>query len=56
MADDVKGFALRMPPALYAEVVLLSEQDRRSINAEIVVLLEKAISARRAKAEQPAQA
>jgi len=46
-ATDEKNYALRLPLPLYEKVVELAEADRRSINAEITVLLEEAITARK---------
>ncbi len=46
-ATDEKNYALRLPLPLYEKVVELAEEDRRSVNAEIAVLLEEAIAARK---------
>lgn len=45
MSDEVKT-QLRLPPELHAVIKTLAEKDRRSLNAEIVVLLEQAIATR----------
>ena len=44
--EDIKRFTLRLPPALHSQLESLAEQDRRSLHAEILVLLEEAIVAR----------
>jgi len=46
-ATDEKNYALRLPLSLYEKIVDLADADRRSINAEIAVLLEEAIAARK---------
>jgi hypothetical protein len=43
---DEKQYALRLSLPLYEKVVQLADADRRSINAEITVLLEEAIARR----------
>ncbi len=49
MADTEKRLLLRLPAELHQEVTDLAEQDLRSLNAEILVLLREAIEARHAK-------
>lgn len=46
MADDKKGFLLRLPPALFAELRRWAEQDMRSINGQIEWLLRQALEQR----------
>ena len=43
MSRDVNPFGLRMPPEVKEELEKLAEQNRRSLNAEIVVRLEQSI-------------
>lgn len=43
MSRDVNPFGVRMPPEIKAELEKLAEQNRRSLNAEIVVRLEESI-------------
>ena len=43
MADDKKGFLLRLPPQLFEELRRWAEQDMRSINGQIEWLLREAI-------------
>ena len=43
MSRDVNPFGVRMPPEIKAELEKLSERNRRSLNAEIVVRLEESI-------------
>lgn len=43
MTKDINPFGLRMPPDVKAEIEKLAEQNRRSLNAEIVVRLEESI-------------
>ncbi len=38
---------IRMPEALYEDIKRLAEQDLRTINAEMVRLLQEAVAARR---------
>lgn len=37
------NYALRLPESLHVALVRLAAKDRRSLNAEIVVLLEQAV-------------
>ncbi|MBM4060445.1 MAG: Arc family DNA-binding protein [Planctomycetes bacterium] len=43
MADDKKGFLLRLPPALLDELRRWAEQEMRSINGQIEWLLREAL-------------
>jgi hypothetical protein len=43
MVKDINPFGVRMPPDIKAELEKLAEQNRRSLNAEIVVRLEESI-------------
>ena len=43
MVKDINPFGVRMPPEVKAELEKLAEQNRRSLNAEIVVRLEESI-------------
>lgn len=47
MGEDRKGFLLRLPPHLLAEVRSWAEQDMRSLNAQIEWLLREALRRRR---------
>jgi len=43
LADDKKGFLLRLPPALLDELRRWAEQEMRSINGQIEWLLREAL-------------
>lgn len=43
MNKQIPPFGLRMPPEVKEEIERLAEQNRRSLNAEIVVRLEQSI-------------
>ncbi len=47
MAEEKKGFLLRLPPQLFEELRRWAEQDMRSINGQIEWLLRQAVSKRR---------
>ena len=42
MADDKKGFLLRLPPRLFEQLRRWAEQDMRSLNGQIEWLLREA--------------
>ena len=44
MADEKKGFLLRLPPRLFDELRRWAEQDMRSINGQIEFLLRRALA------------
>jgi hypothetical protein len=46
LADDKKGFLLRLSPAVFAELRRWAEQDMRSINGQIEWLLRQALEQR----------
>ena len=46
MADEKKGFLLRLPPQLLDELRRWAEQDMRSINGQIEWLLRDAVTKR----------
>ncbi len=46
MADEKKGFLLRLPPRLFEELRRWAEQDMRSINGQIEFLLRDAVRKR----------
>ena len=46
MAEDKKGFLLRLPPRLFTELRRWAEQDMRSINGQIEFLLSDAVRKR----------
>jgi predicted HicB family RNase H-like nuclease len=50
MKDEAK-LTIRLPPALHRRLVELARRDRRSLNGEVVFLLERA--ADRAERQQP---
>lgn len=50
MAEEKKGFLLRLPPPLFEELRRWAEQDMRSINGQIEWLLRQAVSKRRGEA------
>jgi len=53
---DKKSFALRLDPALWAEIEWLAAQELRSANAQIGCLLREALARRgRPPAEEPGQ-
>jgi len=43
LADDKKGFLLRLPPRLFEQLRRWAEQDMRSINGQIEWLLREAV-------------
>lgn len=43
MNKQIPPFGLRMPPELKEELEVLAEQNRRSLNAEIIVRLEDSV-------------
>ena len=43
MDDNVKAFTIRLPMPLYEQVSARAKLNRRRLNAEITVLVEKAI-------------
>ena len=45
-SPDKKAFALRLDPALWAQIERLAAQDLRSANAQIEVLLREALARR----------
>ena len=47
MTDTEKRLLLRLPAELHQELTDLADQDLRSVNAEILVLLREAIAARK---------
>jgi hypothetical protein len=46
MSDEVKT-QLRLPAEMHAEIKRLADEDLRSLNAEILVLLREAIAVRK---------
>ena len=50
MPETVVHFQIRMPPALHEKLASWAKEDKASLNALIVGLLEKAIQQREAKA------
>jgi len=46
VADEKKGFLLRLPPPLFDELRRWAEQDMRSINGQIEWLLREALRRR----------
>ena len=55
MADEKKGFLLRLPPQLLDELRRWAEQEMRSVNGQIEWLLRDALRRRRG-GSQPAPA
>ena len=51
MPASRKPFALRLDPALHAEIEALAARDLRSVNAEIEFLLREALKARGVRVE-----
>lgn len=49
MANEVKT-GLRIPDELYEAIKKIAEKDLRSINAQMVVLLQEAVAARQQRA------
>ncbi|MFZ1345154.1 Arc family DNA-binding protein [Thiothrix eikelboomii] len=43
MNKQIPPFGLRMPPELKEELEVLAEQNRRSLNAEIIIRLEDSV-------------
>lgn len=54
-SPDKKSFALRVDPALWAEVERLAAQELRSANAQAEVLLREALARRGIKVQPPAK-
>lgn len=54
-SPDKKSFALRVDPALWAEIERLAAQELRSVNAQVEYLLREALARRGIKPE-PSQA
>lgn len=54
-SPDKKAFALRVDPALWAEVERLAAQELRSANAQAEMLLREALSRRGIKVPSPAR-
>lgn len=52
-SPDKKAFALRVDPALWAEVERLAAQELRSANAQAEVLLREALNRRGIKVQPP---
>jgi RNA polymerase sigma factor (sigma-70 family) len=49
MADEAKRFLVRLPPVLHARIVDEASRDLRSLNAEVIVLLQEALEVRNAR-------
>jgi hypothetical protein len=49
MTEDTKSISVRIPDALHALLAASAQTDRRSINSQILVLIEEALAARSAK-------
>ena len=47
--DTEKKITIRLPEQLHAEIVKLAAEDLRSLNSELVKLLQEAVEARRKK-------
>ncbi len=47
MMTDDKKLLLRMPSKLHEQIRLLAERNRRSVNAQILILIERGIRADR---------
>jgi hypothetical protein len=54
-SPDKKSFALRIDPALWAEVERLAAQELRSANAQAEMLLREALARRGIKVQPPAK-
>lgn len=54
-SPDKKSFALRVDPALWAEVERLAAQELRSANAQAEMLLREALARRGIKVQPPAK-
>lgn len=52
MPETVVHFQIRMPPALHEQLATWAKEDKASLNALIVGLLEKAIESRASKSSQ----
>ena len=55
-ASAKKAFALRLDPALYAEIERMAAAELRSANAEIEVLLREALERRGVRVKPPTPA
>jgi len=49
----VKTVSLRLPDDLHAQLRTLAEDDHRSLNSELIVLLTEAAAARAARTDAP---
>lgn len=52
MSHQIAPYGLRMPPDLHAQVKELAREKRRSMNAQIVVMLENGVTAEKAASER----
>ena len=52
MAERIIQVALRLPASLHGQLKALAERERRSLHAEILVLLDEALAARTAAEEE----
>ena len=43
MSRDIVPFGLRMPPELKEQIEIMAKKNRRSLNSEIIVLLESIV-------------
>lgn len=52
--EDLERFTLRAPPELITEIKVKAANARRSLNSQIVTMLERAVSAENEKSGNPA--
>jgi hypothetical protein len=53
--DEVRNVGLRLPDDLYDRLRALAEAERRSLNSEAIVLLERAIAAAERERREPGE-
>jgi len=53
---DLAKYSLRLPKDLYAQLAELAQKHRRSINKELVYMIEQAIAAEKERADGERQA
>jgi hypothetical protein len=50
--ENQKAISVRLPENLYAQVQVLAQENRRSMNQEIIVLLQKALESQKKSQEK----
>ena len=52
--DEMKQYALRLPAELYRRIALLADREQRSMNAQIIVELQRAVDREQVAGERAA--